>query len=90
MKEVFIVSAKRTPIGGLLGSLSEYSATQLGAITIQNTYESISLNPEWIDSVYMGNVLSALVNHLQDNLQYFQKFPTLKMPQLSIKYAHLG
>jgi len=59
MKEVFIVSAKRTPIGGLLGDLSKFSATQLGAITIQNAYESISLNPEWIDSVYMGNVLSA-------------------------------
>src|SRR5690606_37866993 len=59
MKEVFIVSAKRTPIGSLLGSLSGYTATQLGAIAIQNVYESISLNPEWIDSVYMGNVLSA-------------------------------
>lgn len=59
MKEVFIVSAKRTPIGGLLGNLSGYSATQLGAIAIQNAYESISLKPELIDSVYMGNVLSA-------------------------------
>ncbi|MEY8760214.1 acetyl-CoA C-acyltransferase [Chryseobacterium tongliaoense] len=59
MKEVFIVSAKRTPIGGLLGSLSGYTATELGAIAIRNTYESISLAPEWIDSVYMGNVLSA-------------------------------
>lgn len=59
MKEVFIVSAKRTPIGGLLGNLSRYSATQLGAIAIQNAYESISLKPELIDSVYMGNVLSA-------------------------------
>lgn len=59
MKEVFIVSAKRTPIGSLLGSLSGHTATQLGAIAIQNAYESISLNPEWIDSVYMGNVLSA-------------------------------
>ncbi|EJL75864.1 acetyl-CoA C-acyltransferase [Chryseobacterium populi] len=59
MKEVFIVSAKRTPIGGLLGSLSEYTATQLGAVAIRNAYESVSLAPEWIDSVYMGNVLSA-------------------------------
>lgn len=59
MKEVFIVSAKRTPIGSLLGSLSGHTATQLGAIAIQNAYESVSLKPEWIDSVYMGNVLSA-------------------------------
>lgn len=59
MKEVFIVAAKRTPIGSLMGSLSGYSATQLGALAIQDAYESILVNPEIIDSVYMGNVLSA-------------------------------
>ncbi|MBS0647553.1 MAG: acetyl-CoA C-acyltransferase [Verrucomicrobia bacterium] len=59
MKEVYIVSAKRTPTGGLLGELSGFTATQLGAMAIQNAYESVSLNPEWIDSIYMGNVLSA-------------------------------
>ena len=59
MKEVFIISAKRTPIGSLLGSLSAFSATQLGAFAIQNAYESISLDPDWINSIYMGNVLSA-------------------------------
>jgi acetyl-CoA C-acetyltransferase len=59
MNEVFIVSAKRTPIGGFLGNLAEFSATQLGAVAIQNAYESISLDSEWVDSVYMGNVLSA-------------------------------
>ncbi len=59
MKETYIVSAKRTPIGGFLGSLSSLSATQLGALAIKEVYESIQLNPELIDSVYMGNVLSA-------------------------------
>ncbi|UKB77687.1 acetyl-CoA C-acyltransferase [Chryseobacterium sp. MEBOG07] len=59
MKEVFIVAAKRTPVGGFMGSLSGFTATQLGAIAIQNTYESIGLAPEYVDSVYMGNVLSA-------------------------------
>jgi len=59
MKDVFIVAAKRTPIGGFMGSLAEFTATQLGAIAIQNAYESLSLSPEYIDSVYMGNVLSA-------------------------------
>lgn len=59
MNEVFIVSAKRTPVGGFLGNLAEFSATQLGALAIKNAYESISLDPEWISSVYMGNVLSA-------------------------------
>ncbi|MDR6486426.1 acetyl-CoA C-acetyltransferase [Chryseobacterium vietnamense] len=59
MKEVFIVAAKRTPVGGFMGSLSGFTAPQLGALAIQNAYESIGLSPEHIDSVYMGNVLSA-------------------------------
>ncbi len=59
MREVFIVAAKRTPIGGLLGSLSGFTATQLGAMALRSAYESATINPEWIDSVYMGNVLSA-------------------------------
>jgi acetyl-CoA C-acetyltransferase len=59
MKDVFIMAAKRTPVGGFMGSLSAFTAPQLGAIAIQDAYESISLAPEHIDSVYMGNVLSA-------------------------------
>lgn len=59
MKEVFIVSAKRTPIGGLLGNLSSLSAPQLGAIAIQEAYKEVGLDPSHINSVYFGNVLSA-------------------------------
>ncbi|WP_276877584.1 acetyl-CoA C-acyltransferase [Chryseobacterium joostei] len=59
MKEAFIIAAKRTPIGGFMGSLSEFTAPQLGAIAIQNTYEGTFDSPEYIDSVYMGNVLGA-------------------------------
>lgn len=59
MKEVYIVAAKRTPIGGLLGNLSHLSATELGAIAIKNAYESAGIDPDVIGSVYMGNVLSA-------------------------------
>jgi len=59
MKEAYIISAKRTPIGGFLGSLSQYTATQLGAIAIDNVYTSFAFAPDDIDSVYFGNVLSA-------------------------------
>lgn len=59
MKEVFIVAVKRTPVGGFMGSLSGFTAPQLGAIAIKNSFESLGLTPEHIDSVYMGNVLSA-------------------------------
>ncbi len=40
MKEVFIIAAKRTPIGGFMGSLSGFTAPQLGAMAIQKAYES--------------------------------------------------
>jgi acetyl-CoA C-acetyltransferase len=59
MKEVYIVSAKRTPIGGFLGMLSPYSATELGTWAIRDAYTSIGVPSDAIDAVYMGNVLSA-------------------------------
>jgi len=59
MKDVFIAAAKRTPIGGFLGKLSGFNATELGALAIKETYTSLQLDPANIDSVYMGNVLSA-------------------------------
>ncbi len=59
MKEVFIVSAKRTPIGGFMGILMNFSAPSLGAIAIKESYSTLNLDPATIDSVYMGNVLSA-------------------------------
>lgn len=59
MKEVFIVSAKRTPIGGFLGNFAHLSATELGSIAMKNVYESINIESQTIDTTYMGNVLSA-------------------------------
>jgi acetyl-CoA C-acetyltransferase len=59
MKEVYIVSAKRTPIGGFLGNLSGFSAPELGAFAIKDAYNSVGIKPNNICSVYMGNVLSA-------------------------------
>ncbi|WP_293874122.1 acetyl-CoA C-acyltransferase [Flavobacterium sp.] len=59
MNEVYIIAAKRTPIGGFLGNLAEFSATQLGAIAIKEAYQSVGIDPNTICSVYMGNVLSA-------------------------------
>ncbi len=59
MKEVVIVSAVRTPIGGFLGSLSSLSATQLGSIAIKGALDKIKLAPEEVQEVLMGNVLQA-------------------------------
>ena len=58
-KEVFIVSAVRTPIGSFGGSLSALSATQLGAIAIKGAIEKIKLDPSIVEEVIMGSVIQA-------------------------------
>jgi acetyl-CoA C-acetyltransferase len=59
MKEVYIVSAVRTPIGSFGGSLSTVPATKLGAIAIKAALERAGVKPEDVNEVFMGNVLQA-------------------------------
>lgn len=59
MKEVYIVSAVRTPIGSFGGSLSTVPATKLGAIAIKAALERAGVNPAEVNEVFMGNVLQA-------------------------------
>lgn len=58
-KEVYIVSAVRTPMGAFMGALSSVSATQLGSIAIKGAVERSGIAVEAIDEVFMGNVLQA-------------------------------
>lgn len=59
MKEVFIVSAARTPMGSFLGSLSSVPATKLGSVAIRGALDKINIDPQIVQEVYMGNVLQA-------------------------------
>ena len=59
MKEVVIVSVARTPIGSFLGSLSTIPAPELGAIAIKGALDKININPNLVQEVFMGNVVSA-------------------------------
>ncbi len=59
MKEVFIISAVRTPMGSFGGSLKDFSATQLGAIAIKGAVEKAGIKPEQVQDVLMGCVLQA-------------------------------
>ncbi|WP_100074371.1 acetyl-CoA C-acyltransferase [Chryseobacterium camelliae] len=59
MKEVFIVSAVRTPIGSFMGSLSAVPATRLGTVAVKGALDKISLDPKEVQEIYMGNVLQA-------------------------------
>lgn len=59
MKDVVIVSAKRTPIGSFMGALSSIPAPKLGAVAIKGALDAIDLNPAVIDEVLMGHVVQA-------------------------------
>lgn len=58
MKKVVITHAKRTPIGSFGGSLSSFTAGQLGSVAIKAVLEDSKLNPNLINEVIMGNVLT--------------------------------
>lgn len=58
-QDVCIVGVARTPMGGLLGSLSSFSATQLGSIAIQCALKRANVDPALVQEVFFGNVLSA-------------------------------
>jgi acetyl-CoA C-acetyltransferase len=58
-KEVYIISAVRTPIGSFGGSLKELSATKLGAVAIDAAIRKAGIQPGQVDELLMGNVLQA-------------------------------
>lgn len=59
MKEVYIISAVRTPIGSFGGVLSGLSAPQLGSTAIKGALEKARVDPALVEEVFMGNVCSA-------------------------------
>ena len=59
MKEAYIVSAVRTPIGSFGGSLASQTAVQLGAVAVKGALQKIGLDPKHVQEVFIGNVISA-------------------------------
>jgi acetyl-CoA C-acetyltransferase len=58
-REVFIVSAARTPVGAFQGALASVTAPDLGATAIRAALERAKLDPNKVEETYMGNVLTA-------------------------------
>lgn len=58
-KEVYIISAVRTPIGSFGGALSSVPATQLGATAIKGAMAKAQIKSDMVNEVFMGNVLQA-------------------------------
>ena len=59
LDDVVITSALRTPIGTYKGSLKDVSADKLGALVIKEVIHKSNLNPDQIDEVIMGHVLTS-------------------------------
>ncbi|NOT76656.1 MAG: acetyl-CoA C-acyltransferase [Cyclobacteriaceae bacterium] len=59
MKEVYIVSSVRTPIGSFGGSLAGHTAVKLGSVAVKGAIQKINLDPKLIQEVFFGNVISS-------------------------------
>jgi acetyl-CoA C-acetyltransferase len=57
--DIYILSAKRTPIGSFLGNLSDVTAPRLGSTAISAALKAAGVSEDKVGEVYMGNVLSA-------------------------------
>ncbi len=59
LEDIVIVSAVRTPIGKFQGSLSDFTAPQLGAIVVREAVRRAGIDPNTVDECIMGNVVGA-------------------------------
>jgi acetyl-CoA C-acetyltransferase len=59
MKEAYIISAVRTPIGSFGGGLSSLTATKLGGIAFKGAVQKAGIDPKLIQEIFVGNVISA-------------------------------
>ena len=59
MSKVYLISAKRSAIGSMLGALKDVSPTYIGAEILKSALTDGNVRPEWLDEVIVGNVLPA-------------------------------
>ena len=59
LEDAVIISGVRTPVGKFQGSLSDFSAPQLGAIVVKEAVKRANIQPEQVNECIMGNVVSA-------------------------------
>ena len=59
MRDVYVISAVRTPIGSFGGTLKDFSAVQLGAIAIKGAIQKAGIKHELVEEVLMGSVIQA-------------------------------
>ncbi|CAI0711525.1 acetyl-CoA C-acetyltransferase [Serratia entomophila] len=58
-REVVIVAATRTPVGGFHGALAPLTAVELGTVVVKALLERSGVPPQQVDEVILGQVLTA-------------------------------
>ena len=90
MGEVVIAGGARTPIGRLLGSLSDFSAAQLGGIAIKAALDRARVGPDQVDYVIMGQVLQAGAGQIPSRQAAVAAGIPMSVPSLTINKVCLS
>ena len=85
-----IVAGARTPIGRLLGSLTGFSATDLGGIAIKGALEKAGVAPDQVDYVIMGQVLQAAAGQIPARQAAVRAGIPMTVPALTINKVCLS
>jgi acetyl-CoA C-acetyltransferase len=90
MGEAVITGGARTPIGRLLGSLSDFSAADLGGIAIKAALERAGLTGDQVDYVIMGQVLQAGAGQIPSRQAAVAAGIPMTVPSLTINKVCLS
>ena len=85
-----IVAGARTPVGKLLGSLKDFSATDLGGLAIKAALERAGVAPEQVQYVIMGQVLTAGAGQIPARQAAHKAGIPLTVPALTINKVCLS
>ncbi len=90
MGEAVIVGGARTPIGRLLGSLSDFSGAELGGIAIRAALDRAGVAPDRVDYVIMGQVLQAGAGQIPSRQAAVAAGIPMTVPSLTINKVCLS
>jgi acetyl-CoA C-acetyltransferase len=90
MGEAVIVGGARTPIGRLLGSLSDFSAADLGGIAIKAALDRAGVAADQVDYVIMGQVLQAGAGQIPSRQAAVAAGIPMTVPSLTINKVCLS
>ena len=91
MKNIFITSAKRTPVGSLGKSLKNFKAEDLGSSVISSVVRDSKLSPADLDEIIIGQVLTGGSGQNPARQAAMKsEFPKKNPLLLLIKFADLG